>query len=259
MSVNGQSAPPAAAAARAATFDHGELDALLRQHVSHGLVDYDAFAASPAFAHYLCRLAAFDPSFLDAHERLAFWINAYNAYTIQLINAHHERASIRNINKTLGFVKAYGPWQEKLARVGGRAYGLDEIEQTIIRQGFEEPRVHFALVCAAMGCPPLRSEAYVGARLDAQLDDQARTFLLQSAAKNRVDVAGRVVYLSPIFIEFRDYVKDFGGSPTAAAQYTARFHPPGPERALLESGQFKVEATNYDWALNAQRRPPAAR
>lgn len=249
---------PAQASAQAPAFDHGDFDALLRQHVVRGLVDYDAFAESPAFARYLARLAAFDPSSLDAREQLAFWIDAYNAYTIRLINEHHERTSIRNVNRTFGFVKGYGPWREKLARVGGHAYGLDEIEQGIIRKRFGEPRIHFALVCAALGCPPLRSEAYTGARLDAQLDDQARAFILQSPAKNRVDVPHRTVYLSPIFIDFRDYVKDFGGTAKAAARYTARYHPPGPERALLESGDFEVKSTEYDWRLNAQSPTRAA-
>jgi hypothetical protein len=243
-------APPADAQAR--TFDHSAFDALLRAHVRDGLVDYDAFRNAPDFQAYLARLAAADPATLGRAEQVALWINAYNAYTIQLINKHGERRSIRNINKTLGVVKAYGPWQEKLATVGGRAYGLDEIEQDILRKRYEEPRIHFALVCAAMGCPPLRREAYVGARLDAQLDDQARTFLLKSPDKNRVDVATRTVHLSPIFVGFRDYIKDFGGSEAAVGRYVARYFPPGPERQLLESGSFRVVKTSYDWTLNSQ-------
>ena len=241
--------PPRATAA----FDHGAFDALLRRHVAGGMVDYDAFAASPEFPGYLARLAAFDPASLPAAEQLAFWINAYNAYTIRLIVTHGERTSIRNVNKTLGLFKAYGPWREKLARVGGRAYGLDDIEQGIIRKRFREPRIHFALVCAAMGCPPLRSAAYTGAALDAQLDDQARTFLLHSPAKNRVDVGARTVYLSPIVVEFRDYLEDFGGTHAAVGRFVARYFPAGPERALLESGRFEVVATEYDWTLNSQR------
>ena len=243
---------PRPAPAQGRTFDHGAFDALLRAHVVDGLVDYDAFAAAPEFARYLERLAAFDPASLPRAEQLAFWIDAYNAYTIRLINKHGERRSIRNINKSFGLVKAYGPWREKLAVVGGRAYGLDEIEQDIIRKRYAEPRIHFALVCAAMGCPPLRSEAYVGSRLDAQLDDQARIFLLRSPAKNRVDVATRTVYLSPIFVEFRDYIQDFGGSEAAVGRYVARYHPAGAERDLLLSGTFRVERTHYDWTLNSQ-------
>lgn len=233
-------------------FDHSAWNALLEAHVVDGMVNYDAFAASHEFIAYLNALARTDPSNLPRHDQLSFWLNAYNAYTIRLINVHGERESIRNIDKSFGFLKAYGPWKEKIAVVGGHAYGLDEIEQDIIRPRFNEPRVHFALVCAAMGCPPLRSEAYVGERLDAQLDDQARIFLA-SPAKNRVDVSTRTVYLSPIFVGFRDYIKDFGGTERAVGRFIARYYADGPERRLLESGDFEVKQTNYDWTLNSQQ------
>ena len=232
-------------------FDHSAFDALLHRNVVNGMVNYDRFDGAE-FKAYLASLAAFDPSNLPKTEQLAFWINAYNAYTIQLINAHHERASIRNINRTAGFIKAYGPWKEKLAVAGGHAYSLDDIEQQIIRPRFHEPRIHFALVCAAMGCPPLRSEAYAGTRLDTQLDDQARVFLLQSPTKNRIDVNTRTLFLSPIFVEFRDYIEDFGGSKEAVGKYIARFFPAGTERSLLESGNYKSVTTRYDWTLNSQ-------
>lgn len=240
------------AGAQLASVDHSVFDHLLHQYVDNGIVDYDGFQQSPEFTQYLQTLAATDPAGLPEADQLAFWINAYNAYTIQLINHHHERESIRNINKTLGVVKAYGPWKEKLARVGGKAYGLDDIEQGIIRKRFHEPRIHFALVCAAMGCPPLRSEAYVGGRLSEQLDDQGRLFLLQSPAKNRVDAPANTVYLSPIFVSFRDYIRDFGGTPAAVGKFIARYYPDGAEKQLLESGTFKVEVTQYDWSLNSQ-------
>jgi hypothetical protein len=231
------------------TMSHAAFDSLLRAHVHDGLVDYDAFAASPRFREYLALLGATDPGRLSRDEQVAYWINAYNAYTIELINRHHERRSIRNINRTLGFIRAYGPWNESLVSAGGRMYTLDQVEQEILRPRYGEPRIHFALVCAARGCPPLRSEAYSGARLDQQLDDQARRFLLHSPAKNRVETATRTVYLSPIF-HFRDYARDFGGSEAAVGRYIARYHPPGAERALLESGRFAVRYTHYDWSLN---------
>ncbi|MEO7368634.1 MAG: DUF547 domain-containing protein, partial [Gemmatimonadaceae bacterium] len=144
--------------AQAVAFDHRQFDALLHEHVKNGLVDYAAFAAAPRFDAYLTQLAAFDPKALPQSDRLSFWINAYNAYTIALIVRHRETKSIRNINRTFG-LSLKGPWKEPLARVGGRAYTLDGIENEIIRPTFREPRVHFALVCAARGCPPLRSEA----------------------------------------------------------------------------------------------------
>jgi hypothetical protein len=233
------------------TFDHSAFDALLRAHVVDGMVDYGAFARAPTFAAYLKALDAADLSALDEKERLALWINAYNAYTIQLINAHGERDSIRNINRTLGLALK-GPWHEKLVKVGGRTYHLDNVEHDIIRKEFQEPRIHFALVCAAMGCPPLRSEAYTGAKLEGQLDDQARRFLLRSPAKNRVDVPNRTVYVSSIFNYYRD---DFGGTDAAVGRYLARFYPAGSaERRLLESGPFKIVETDYDWTLNSQEK-----
>ncbi len=231
------------------TFDQSRFDSLLHRYVVNGMVDYDNFKRSPEFVAYLQRLAHIDPAKLPEAERLALWINAYNAYTIQLINEHDERGSIRNINRTLGFLKLHGPWSEPLATVGGHRYTLDDIEQRIIRPIFHEPRIHFALVCAAMGCPPLRSEAYTGARLNQQLSDQARVFIRESPGKNRVDVSGRKMYVSMIF---NHYKADFGGSDASVGRYVARFYPTGPARQLLESGDFKLIETPYDWTLNSQ-------
>ncbi len=243
-------AAPVTLAAQAVTFDHGDFDGLLRAHVRDGLVDYDAFARAPAFERYLDRLGTVDPASLPQAHALAFWINAYNAYTIALIIRHDERKSIRNINRSFGLALK-GPWRERLVRVGGRSYSLDEVEHEIIRPRFREPRIHFALVCAALSCPPLRSEAYRGEALEAQLEEQTRRFLSEAPGRNRVDVAGRRVALSPIFDWYKE---DFGGSAAAIGRFVARFFPPGAERALLESGQFELSFTRYDWALNAVRR-----
>ena len=235
-------------------FDHGAFDRLLHQNVRSGLVDYDGFAASPEFPRYLASLARANPDRMPREEQLAFWINAYNAYTIQLIIKHHERESIRNINRSFGFVKGHGPWTEKLAVVSGHAYGLDEIENDIIRPRFHEPRIHFAIVCASIGCPSLRSEAYAGVHLDAQLDDQARLFLLRSPLKNSVDVKSRIVRVSPIFINFSNYINDFGGSERAVGRFIGKYYPEGRERELLLSGSFKMVQTKYDWSLNSEHR-----
>jgi hypothetical protein len=244
----------AALAAGAAAFDHSAFDALLKRHVRGGRVDYDAFARAPEFPRYLAALAAARPEALPEKERLALWINAYNAYTIQLINTHGERESIRNINKTLGVFAGKGPWQEPIATVGGRTYTLDHVEHEIVRKQFKEPRIHFALVCAAIGCPPLRAEAYTGARLEQQLDEQAREFVLRAPEKNRVDVAGKTVYVSPIFVDW--YRADFGGTDAAIGRYLAAYYPAGsPERRLLESGGFRLVTTDYSWLLNTP--PPA--
>ncbi len=234
-----------------ATFDHSAFDALLRQHVRDGRVDYDALGRAPTFAGYLGVLAQADPEKLGESERLAFWINTYNAYTLQLIVKHGERESIRNVNKTLGLLALKGPWKEPLVRAGGQTLTLDDVEHAVIRKRFREPRIHFALVCAAVSCPPLRSEAYVGARLETQLDEQTRAFVLGSPQSNRLDVAAGILYLSPIFDWYK---QDFGGSDATLGRFLAPYHPAGASRVLLESGAFKVAWTDYDWSLNSQAR-----
>jgi hypothetical protein len=240
--------------AGADTFDHSAWDTLLHKNVVKGMVDYDAMAKDPAFAAYLAALAKADLTKLDEKEKLALYINAYNAYTIQLINSHKERESIRNINKS-AFIKGHGPWREKLATVGGTVYHLDNIEHDVIRKDFKEPRIHFALVCAAMGCPPLRSEAYTAAKLDAQLTEQAKEFLLQSPKKNRVDVAKGVYYGSPVFSKY--YREDFGTTDAAISKYMSQFYPEGAEKAFLAGGKAKIEETDYDWTLNSQEKAKA--
>ena len=238
-------------ALEAQVVDHTDFDRTLKAHVRNGLVDYDAFRTDPAFAGYLRLLATTNVAALPRSEQLALWINAYNAYTIQLINMKGERESIRNINKSFGLLRLKGPWSESFAVVGGKTYSLDDIEHRVIRPSFREPRIHFALVCAAIGCPPLRGEAFTGARLEAQLNDQAVLFLTKTPAKNRVDVANRTVYRSMVF-SFSDYMKDFGGSEAAVGRFIARYYPAGPEKTLLESGDFRVVETEYDWRLNSQ-------
>jgi hypothetical protein len=227
-------------------FDHSAFERLLKAHVADGRVDYDAFARAPEFPRYLGRLAAARPHAMSPPEELSYWINVYNAYTIRLVNAHQERQSIRNINKTLGVIKAMGPWKEEIVRAGGKTMSLDHVEHEIIRKRFREPRIHFALVCAAVSCPPLRREAYTGERLEAQLEDQARIFIGRSPDKNRVDVAHATAHLSPIFTWFKE---DFGPD---LGRFLARYVPEPSARALLESGRFKVVETPYDWSLNSK-------
>jgi uncharacterized membrane protein YdjX (TVP38/TMEM64 family) len=238
--THAQPVPP-----RVEVVDHAPFDRLLQQWVTDGMVDYDAFARSREFAQYLASLAAAQPQRMARADQLAYWINVYNAYTIQLINSRKERRSIRDINKRFG-ITFRSPWAEPVVKAGGRTLTLDDVEHEIIRPTYKDPRIHVALVCAAKGCPPLRGEAYVGSRLDAQLDEQARRFLAQTA-KNRVDVATRTVYGSPIFTWYRE---DFGGTLADVGAFWARFLPDGPARELVRGGSFKWVDTDYDWTLN---------
>jgi uncharacterized protein DUF547 len=235
--------------AGAQTFDHTAFDELLKKHVVKGMVDYEAFAQAGSFKDYLQSLDHADVAKLGERERLAFWINAYNAYTIALVNKYEERGSIKNIAEGIGFERAKGPWKQPVVQVGGKTYTLDEVENEIVRKQFHEPRVHFALVCAAMSCPLLRSEAYTGAKLDAQLDSQARSFILDDARGVWVDMDKAVVHASRIFEWYRN---DFGGSDAAVGRYLAQYHGDSPEKRLLLDRHFKMEYLDFDWTLNSR-------
>lgn len=244
---------PLAAQSPAANIDHGRFDMLLRQHVRNGFVDYDAFAKAPEFASYLKSLERVQLAGLDEDERLAFWINAYNAYTIQLIISHHETKSIRNVNKTFGVLQLKGPWSELIVRAAGRVLSLDDVQHTVLRKEFAEPRVHFAMTCAAIGCAPLRSEAYVGAKLVDQLNAQARVFLRESPTKNRIEapVANRgprwMLVLSPVIAA---YSGDFGQARVDLGRSLAPYFE-GEARNALQSGNFNVRMGAFDWSLNS--------
>jgi len=229
---------------------HAPFSALLRAHVQHGLVDYDAFQKAPEFPRYLDSLASARLEGMSSDDRLAFWINVYNAYTIALINKHNERESIRNINMFLGLVKGKGPWKEEIVRAAGRTLTLDEVEHKIIRVEFKEPRIHAALVCAAMSCPPLRTEAYEGRRLNQQLEDQTRTFLRDRQTENRLDLGNSVIHLSPIFDWYRE---DFGKTDAAILRFVAPYFDGTGEKNAFSQARLKIEFTTYDWSLNLQR------
>ncbi len=172
-------------------------------------------------------------------EKIAFWINAYNAYTVRLILDHHPLRSIRKIGWLPGaaFRLPFIPMQG----LRGDDMSLDDIEHRVLRAEFGEPRIHFALVCAARSCPPLRAEAYRAADLDQQLDDQGRRFL-GDVAKNRLDRAAGTLYLSAIFKWFQP---DFETSGPLSA-----FVAPYLDRQASELADVEIEFLDYDWSLN---------
>ena len=218
-----------AIAAQAYDHRHASYEALLKKHVSKGLVDYKGLKTDAAtLDSYIQTLAAVTKSEFKTwsrDERLAFLINLYNAITLDVILDHHPLKSIKDING------GSGPWKDKLVPLLGKTTSLDALENEVIRPDFKEPRIHFALVCAAVGCPPLRPGAFTAESLDAQLADQTKALLTQSS-KNRRD--GDTLYLSSIFDW---YGKDFpGGRATWVAPW-------------LGEGS-RVKFTEYDWSLN---------
>ena len=189
---------------QANAFDHSHalFATVLEKYVSDGAVDYKGLKADvDGLKSYLDGLAAVpEATFNDwsRPDQLAFLLNVYNAATLQLVIEHYPVTSIKDIGSSFK-----SPWRLPWVRLFGRTITLDTLEHRIIRPRFHDPAVHFALVCAAKGCPPLRSEPFVGSRLKEQFTDQARSFLAQSG-KNRVDPPRHTVYLSPIFKWYRE-------------------------------------------------------
>jgi hypothetical protein len=238
----------AASAQSAVRSVHAPWDSLLRAHVHNGVVNYQAFADAPAFKQYLASLDAVQVEQLSEPDRLAYWINVYNAYTVQLIVSHGERTSIRNINRSLGVLQLKGPWSERLVHAAGKTYTLDEVFHRVLRKQFREPRMHFAVVPASKGAPPLRSEAYTGERLEAQLEDQTKRLLSDSTwTWYRRGVLGvNAVMLA--------YEKDFGASRVELVQFVAPYvtlRVNEEQKQRLTEGKAIVVPRPYDWALNA--------
>ena len=238
--------------------DHSAFDRVLKRHVdAQGEVDYAALSqdADSVLTPYLQMLAATDPSNLDREERLAFWINAYNAYTLKLVADHYPVESIRDIKPGAGpsIPKVNSPFQLEVGAVADTVRSLDDIEHGIIRERFDEPRIHFVLVCAAVSCPRLRQEAYTGAALERQLEDQTMTFL-RTDGKNDIPAGAGEIGLSRIF---KWYGEDFGDSTDDLQRYLASYFD-GRVHEKLANAAYDVEYLDYDWSLNDQRTDAAA-
>lgn len=217
---------------------------VLKAVASNAQVDYAALKAHPEDLHQFLRAAeTVSRAEFDAwpeSRQIAYLINLYNAETLQLIIDHYPVASIKKIGSLLK-----GPWDQPVVRLFGEMITLGHLEHEILRKRYKEPRIHFALVCAAKGCPPLRAEPYAAGMLDRQLDDQGRRFM-RNAAKNRLDRNSGVLFLSPIFDWFK---KDFTDKAGSLQAFIAPYLSETDVRFLTEN-DVKIRFTDYDWSLN---------
>lgn len=220
--------------------DHAPWSTLLNKHVnSEGMVNYRGFIAdSTALNRYLDTLSHHHPNRENwtKYERLAYWINAYNAFTIQLIIRHYPVESIKDIAGMIPFVNS--PWDLKFIRIEDELYDLNNIEHGIIRPRFSEPRIHFALVCAAISCPRLRNEAFTAERLDDQLEDAAKEFF-NDPEKNRI-TPGKAA-LSKLM---NWYSGDFTDQASSVREYVNRYSD------VKITEETKIDYLDYDWGLN---------
>lgn len=221
--------------------DHGRWGRFLNAYVVKGptginLVRYKAVTRSDRalLAAYIAALEATDPATLARKEQIAFWINLYNAATVKLILDHKGIASILDIEK---------PWDQPVATVKGRALTLNDIEHGIIRPVAKDPRIHYAVNCASIGCPDIARTPFKGANLDADLDAAARAYVNHPRG---VSVTRDKARLSKIFGWYRD---DFGKDDAALFDHIRHYAAPALAKRL--KGVKKAAGHDYDWALNA--------
>jgi len=219
-------------------WSHQPFDQVLAAHVKNGVVDYRGIQSDERFSAYVAQLDRVDPSALvTRRERLAFWINAYNAFAIK---------GILDELSPMSYVGRYRYFIGRDYRVGGARINLYDLERQVLITQFQEPLVHFAIVCASTSCPKLQSWVYERDQLDVQLDQVAREFI-NDPTKNRFDRKRKVASLSKIFKWFDD---DFSRAAGSVLAYLTRYVN-DPELAQdLKQSDYRIEYLDYDWSLN---------
>lgn len=218
---------------------------LLQKHVGKdGLVDYPGFIADKEkLQSYLDILSENPPAenWTD-NDKIAYWLNAYNAFTIKLIVDHYPLKSIKDLGGKHQIIFINTPWDIKFFRIGGKKMSLNRIEHRILRREFTEPRIHFALNCASLSCPKLRREAYDGSRLDAQLTDQAKEFL-SDPSRNQLDAKNPK--LSSIFSFYGKDMTKWSGKSLIG--FINQYAP------IKINENAELDYLDYNWNLNGKK------
>jgi hypothetical protein len=237
----------------AAGFDHSVWDRVLKARVSEwGEVDYAALQANPAdLEAYVGMLGEASPEshpdrFTSRDSRLAYWLNAYNAFTVAGVVKGYPVKSIRDLGMLWGFLR------KKAYVAGGQRLSLNHIEHKILRKRFTDARIHFAIVCASVSCPRLAREAFVPERVDEQLEALARRFINEPRHVT-IDPEANRLTLNKIFDWFEE---DFeaavsAGGPPKIVAYLVRYSDPERRKQLEGLRKPKIKYHRYDWGLNA--------
>jgi hypothetical protein len=228
--------------------DHDPWDRILQQHLLAGADGIHRFDYArlqrrglQRLETYLALLGATPVSQLDRDHQLAFWVNLYNALTVHTVTQAYPVESIRDIDISPGFL-ADGPWGKALISIEGQSLTLNDIEHRIVRPLWGDPRVHYALNCASIGCPNLERRAFRAANLDAMLDTAARNFI---NSPRGVWWKGGDLAVSSIYAWFQE---DFGGDDAGILTHLRRYAEPELARRLAEIRHISYH--DYDWRLN---------
>lgn len=246
-------------AAAYADFDHSRWDSLLNKHVTMthagkaSVVDYKGMQADKTkLKNYLTATSKVTQSEFDRwdkEEQLAFLINVYNAGTVDLVLT--EYPDIKSIKDIGGLFSS--PWKQDFIPLLGKTRSLDDIEHNLIRgsKRYNEPRIHFAVNCASIGCPALLNDAFSGPRLEEQLEQVTSKFLADNS-RNRLQ--GNMLEISPIFKWYKEDFEDGWRGSDNVAEFLGRYSQSlglnKTQTAALKSGNIDIDYTSYDWRLN---------
>lgn len=232
-----------------ATIDHGTWAAFLDSYLvvrgdGANLVRYAAVSQADRrkLDGYLDKLAGIQISAYSRPVQFAYWVNLYNALTVDIVLEHYPLDSIRDIDISPGWF-ASGPWGAELITVEGTALSLNDIEHRILRPIWQDPRIHYAVNCASIGCPDLRAEPYTADRLDAQLDAAARAYVNDPRG---ADVAGGSLTVSKIYTWYQE---DFGDSDAGVIRHLRQYADDALKARL--QAVSRIADSRYDWSINA--------
>ena len=246
--------------ARAGEFDHSHAawNAVLQAHAKDGMFNYAALKADDAqFRAYVASLGGVTAKEIvgwTRAQKLAYYINAYNAYTVESILAAYPIAGRNPLHPSNSIRQISGVWDKATHAVGGESLTLDAIEHKKLREQLKEPRIHAAVNCASIGCPPLRDTAFAAATIEAQLDAAVAAWVTNEAHV-RYDARRKRLYLSKIFDWFKG---DFAASPGSAKGFgdydgVVNFilpHLSTDTAAAILKDRPQVRFNDYDWGLN---------
>ncbi|MEF8943553.1 MAG: DUF547 domain-containing protein [Desulfohalobiaceae bacterium] len=228
--------------------DHSPWSAFLQRSVTQGpkginRVDYGAVTAEDrnSLGNYLERLTRTKVRSMSRASQKPFWINLYNALTVQVILDHYPVDSIQDIDISPGFFSS-GPWGKKLVTIEGKELSLDDIEHRILRPIWEDPRIHYAVNCAALGCPNLQTEAFTAENIEGLLDQGARAYVNHPRG---VTIEDANLMVSSIYAWFQE---DFGGNESGVIEHLMRYAEPELKKKL--QGLSTIDDDRYDWSLN---------
>lgn len=246
-------------AASTDTLSYTEWDRLLGLYVVAGSdgvhrVAYSRFSAADkaALTAFVQRLEAVPISRYAQPEQYAYWVNLYNAKTLQLVVERYPVSSIRDIKLGGSLASQFvgGPWAKKVLRVEGERLSLDDIEHRILRPIWRDPRTHYAINCASIGCPNLARQAYTPVRMQAMLDEAARAYV--NHPRGATVENGRLVVSSI----YRWFIEDFGGSDAGILAHLRRYASADTLAMLAPFTSLGDNGDRYDWALNDERAAP---